>query len=192
MQFMGSAAGTTAWATDGWDGIHQLAQHRGFMRIRCRVADRQGRATSVHDQMPLGPTLATIRRVPPRFLAPLGAGTLAASSEARSQSRWSAVPRWSSNTPWSSSQTPTSCQSRKRRQHVIPLPQPISCGSNSHWMPVVRTNRMPLRAARFAMRGRPPFGVGGSAGRSGSITAHSSSDTRGSAISPSSQISRFC
>src|SRR5689334_17097495 len=49
-------------------------------------------------------------------------------------------------------------------------------------MPLFSTNRMPIRAARLAIRGRPPFGFGGVSGISGSITAHRSSDTRGAAI----------
>ncbi len=41
---------------------------------------------------------------------------------------------------------------------------------------------MPVSAARFDTRGRPPFGLGGSAGSSGSITSHSSSVRSGFAM----------
>ena len=68
--------------------------------------------------------------------------------------------------------TPIACQSRSRRQHVIPEPQPISCGSISHGTPLLRTKIMPVRAARSAIRGRPPFGCGGGAGIAGAIAAH--------------------
>jgi hypothetical protein len=47
-------------------------------------------------------------------------------------------------------------QSRRRRQHVIPDPQPSSCGSICQGMPLRRTNRMPVRHARSETRGRPP------------------------------------
>src|SRR5215210_7424938 len=78
--------------------------------------------------------------------------------------------------------TPASCHSLRRRQHVMPEPQPISWGSISQGMPVLRTNRIPVRAARASMRGLPPLGLGGSSGKSGSITSHSSSVTSGLAI----------
>ena len=76
------------------------------------------------------------------------------------------------------SQTPASCQSRSRRQQVIPEPQPISWGSISQGMPVFSTKMMPVKAARSGTRGRPPLGLGGSGGSSGATRAHSSSLTR--------------
>jgi hypothetical protein len=192
VQFVWATAWSPAWSPHGRHRIHHFFQHRGLMRVRSGMADRQGRATAIHNHMALGARLAPIGRVRPRVLAPLGAGTRAASSEARSQSIWLARPKRSNRTRWRESQTPAACQSRNRRQHVMPLPQPISCGSHAHWIPVLRTNKMPVSAARLAMRGRPPFGFGGSTGKSGAITAHSSSDTSGFGIAPSYQISRFC
>jgi len=53
---------------------------------------------------------------------------------------------------------------RRRRQQV---------------MPVRSTNRIPVRAARSFSRGRPPFGLGGSGGISGSMIAHKASETKG-------------
>jgi hypothetical protein len=64
----------------------------------------------------------------------------------------------------------------------MPLPQPISCGSISHGMPLRSTNRIPLSAARLATRGRPPLGLGGSGGSNGSMIAHSSSGSNGFAM----------
>jgi hypothetical protein len=80
----------------------------------------------------------------------------------------------------SRSQIPALCQSRRRRQQVMPLPQPISRGSCSHGMPVESTNRVPVSTARLGMRGRPPVGLGPSAGKRGSITVQSSSPTSSS------------
>jgi hypothetical protein len=76
-----------------------------------------------------------------------------------------------------SSHTPASCHSLSLRQQVIPEPQPISLGSISQGIPLLSTNRMPLRAARSSMRGLPPWGLGGSSGSSGSIISQSSSLT---------------
>jgi SAM-dependent methyltransferase len=66
---------------------------------------------------------------------------------------------------------------RRRQQEVMPDPQLISWGGISQGMPLLRTNRMPLRAARSSMRGLPPLGLGGSSGKRGSITSQSSSGT---------------
>src|SRR5918994_2457532 len=62
-------------------------------------------------------------------------------------------------------------------QQVMPEPHPISWGNIFQGIPLLRTNRMPVRAARSSMRGLPPLGLGGSSGSSGSITSHSSSVT---------------
>jgi hypothetical protein len=74
------------------------------------------------------PELSTVRRVGARLLAPPFAHTFETSSAARDQSIRSACPSSSSITRCSRSHTPASCQSRSRRQHVLPEPQPISCG----------------------------------------------------------------
>ncbi len=72
------------------------------------------------------------------------------------------------------SQTPSACQSRKRRQHVIPLPKPSSLGRSSHGIPVCKTNRMPFNAARSSTRGRPPLVEGSTTGNSGCSAFHNS------------------
>ncbi len=74
---------------------------------------------------------------------------------------------------------PACCQSRSRRQQVMPLPQPISAGRYSHGSPVLSTNRMPVSAARSGTGGRPPFGQGLAGGSNGSIILHKSSGKRG-------------
>jgi len=76
----------------------------------------------------------------------------------------------SNNNAWILSQVPSSCQSRSRRQQVIPLPQFNSAGKSSHPMPVLRTNKMPVNAARWGTGGRPPLGERTCGGRSGSIS----------------------
>ena len=98
---------------------------------------------------------------------------------ARDQSILPAALRRSSSTRCSRRQTPAESQSRSRRQQVIPLPQPISCGRCSHGRPVLSTDTIPVRHARSGTRGRPPFGFGGSGGIRGATTSHSSSGTNG-------------
>jgi hypothetical protein len=87
----------------------------------------------------------------------------------------SASPSLSSKTWWRRFQTPALCQSRKRRQQVIPEPQPISGGRYSQGKPVESTKRMPRSTSRLGMRGRPPLGLDGSGGNNGSTTNQSSS-----------------
>lgn len=127
---------------------------------------------------------------PCRSARPPGAGTLALSRDARFQSmRPASCNRC--NSAWCRRfQTPACCQSRRRRQQVMPLPQPISCGSIFQGMPLFKAKMMPVSAARSLTQGRPPLGLGGSWGRSGSTTAHSSSVTRGLLIHPA--YHRFC
>ena len=93
----------------------------------------------------------------------------------------------SSRSTWCSlRQTPAWYQSRSLRQHVIPLPHPISAGKYSQGMPVFSTNRIPVSAARSDTRGRPPLGLGGSGGSSGAIRAHNASGNSSFAMAPSS------
>lgn len=79
--------------------------------------------------------------------------------------------------------TPASCQSRSRRQQLIPQPQSISAGSTSQGRPERSTNRIPVSAARFSIGRRPPFGRGRGGGRSGAIASQKSSGRNGRAMS---------
>jgi hypothetical protein len=109
---------------------------------------------------------------------PPRAGTLALSSEACSQSISPTSCNRCSRTRCNRCHTPSWCQSRRRRQQVMPLPHPISWGSISHGIPLLSTKRIPDNTARSAIRGRPPFGLGRSDGKSGSMVAHSWSLTK--------------
>jgi hypothetical protein len=53
---------------------------------------------------------------------------MAESTQARDQSIWSASPSRLRSERYSRAQTPACCQSRKRRQQVLALPQPSSVG----------------------------------------------------------------
>jgi hypothetical protein len=77
---------------------------------------------------------------------------------------------------------PARCQSRKRRQHVIPDPHSSSCGSICQGIPLRRTKTMPVRHARSETRGRPPFGRGGELGKTGSTRFHNASGRSAAAI----------
>jgi hypothetical protein len=98
---------------------------------------------------------ATCRRGGPYVFA----ATDALSRLARLQSKCPASDRRSSSTRCSAAQTPASCQSRNRRQQVMPE-QPSSRGSISQGMPERSTKMMPARVSRLSQRGRPTLRLG--------------------------------
>src|SRR5215210_1966904 len=166
----------------GLHGVDELFEDHRVVDVCSGEDHGQWDPLSVRNKVALGALLSFIRRILAGFGAPLLAGMEAESSEARSQSIWSASPRRSRRTRCSLSHTPASCHSRKRRQQVIPDPQPISWGSISQGMPLFSTKTMPVKAARSSMRGLPPWGFGGSGGRSASMVSHKSSVTNSLAI----------
>ena len=174
MELVRSATGPAArLGADGLDGVDGGEHHLRIVHVRGAHQDRERDAVGVDHKMALRALFAAILWVLARFLAP-GAGTAAESSAARSQSMRSAWASSSKSTWCSRCQTPAWYQSRSLRQHVIPLPHPISAGKYSQGMPVFSTNRIPVSAARSDTRGRPPLGASaapaGAAARSAPTT----------------------
>lgn len=186
-----SASSKTCLFLDRLYGIYHIYKHVAVMHVGTGADYREWDPLSVDHKMALRALFSPIRRRRPSSFAPFLAGTLDESTDARVQSILPASPNLSRRSWWRFSQTPASCQSRRRRQQVMPLPQPISGGNISQGRPVLSTKMIPVSAARLGTRGRPPFGLDGSAGRSGSITCHNSSLTIGFAIPDSTQSSRF-
>jgi hypothetical protein len=184
----------TARAFDGRNRVDQFLEDDAVVAVGAGDERGERGAPSIRNNVALRARFAAIRRVRPGRRAPLFAGMLALSRQARSQSIWSASPRRSSKARWSRSQTPACCQSRRRRQQVIPDPHPISGGSISQGMPLLSTKMMPARQARSGTRGRPPFGFGGSFGSNGSTIVHNASLTNGllMPLSLASPVPWFC
>jgi len=182
VELVRALAGPSPTLADRRHSIDQLVKDVAVMNVCRSDPESEGDTLGVGDNVALGPGAATIGRIGAGLFAPLFAGTDALSTQARLQSMACAPPRRSSRTRCSLFQAPAACQSRSRRQHVIPEPQPISRGSISQGMPLFSTNRMPVSAARCGSGGRPPFGLGRSGGSRGSITVHRSLGTRGLAI----------
>ena len=155
--------------------FHQRECLSDIVRVGSGQRSGQRNPLSVSNHMVLTTCLGPIGG--PCEVPPKTALTDALSTTARLQSIRSALCNCSKIRRCRLSHTPACCQSRSLRQHVIPLPQPISCGRSSHGMPVLRTNNTPVSAFRSAILGRLPFGFGGSGGNRGSTTSHSSSDT---------------
>ena len=192
VQLMGSPARSTSPSSHRSNGINHHLQRSGVMHIGCCASYREGNSRSADHNMALRAWFALIRRIRSDCLAPFLARIVAESREARDQSISPCACNLSSNTWCNFSHTPACCQSRSLRQHVMPLPQPISWGSISHCKPVLSTNKMPVSTARLEMRGLPPLGLGGSGGKSGSITSHNSSVSSGFAIPHFTGLPRFC
>jgi hypothetical protein len=175
MQLTRALAGLAIQAGHRRNGIERGLECYRIVPVGTRDCDGQRNASRVYDDVPLRPELAPVGWVGTGFLAPRGLETLAPSRLARSQSIWSCSRKRRSIARCSCSHTPAACQSRSRRQHVMPLPEPSSCGRSSHGMPVCRTYRMPFNAARSStVRRRPPLGDGVNTGINGSSAAHNS------------------
>jgi hypothetical protein len=142
-----------------------------------REVDRERDAIPVDDEVVLGAGLAAVNRVGAGLLTPLFARTLTLSTLALDQAMLASSPSQFRSVSCKRCQTPASCQSRRRRQQVEPLPQPSSLGNNRQGQPVRRTKTMPARAARSGIRGRPPLSFAGSSGSKGSIASHRSVGT---------------
>ena len=153
------------------------------------AGDGEGKwdSLAIGDDVVFAPGFAAIRWIGAGLLPPKTARTLEESTTARDQSIRSALFKWANSFSNTACHTPNFCQSRKRRQHVIPHPQPISCGRYSQGMLVRSTNRIPMSASRLATAGRPLLLGGLSAGRSGSMRVHNSSGRISRAMSSSMQ-----
>src|SRR5215218_9234163 len=147
MELLGAFALAATRLSYRRDSVHGLLQDLGVVNVGRRVDHTERDAFSVDHTMALRALFALVRRIRSCLLAPPGAGTLDESKDALSQLIWSASPKRSRSLRCNRSHTPASCHSFRRRQQVMPEPQPISWGSISQGMPLFKTNRMPVRAA---------------------------------------------
>ena len=179
MEFGGPLAGSPSWPLDRRTVVEQALQERGVGAMGATQTQRERTACALDHKRVRRARCAAIRRMRPGRCAPFVARTLRLSRLARLQSIWSASPKRLSRVWCRRPQTPAACQSRRRRQQVAPLPQPLSWGSISQGMPLLSTTMIPLSTARSGMRGRPPLGLGGSGGSNGAMASHSVSLTNG-------------
>ena len=142
------------------------------MHVGRRDVNDEWDAVRVGDQMAFAASFRPIRGVGPGVGPPKTARMLALSITPSDASIRPARPSRFSKRAWIFGQTPACIHSCRRRQQVTPLPQPNSRGTNRQGMPVRRTYTIPVRQARSGTRGRPPLGLGGSFGNSGSISFH--------------------
>lgn len=122
MQLTWSAPWSTAQPFDSGQCIQTPLEQHGVMPVGTAHQHYQRNAAGIYDDVPLGAELAPVRGVGTRFLAPRGLGTDEPSMLARLQSIWSYSRKCSSVARCRRCQTPAACHSRKRLQHVMPLP----------------------------------------------------------------------
>ena len=175
-------AATSTRTFDRWNRVDQRDRGLRIVDVRAGVRDSQRRPLTIAGNMPLRAIFTAIGGIGAGLHPPKSARTEQLSIATLDQSISSTKPNSSSSTRQIFSHTPAACQSRKRRQQVMPDPQPSSWGKYSQGQPVRSTNKMPVSACRLDTRGRPPLGLARSAGNNGSIRSHNSSARSGLAI----------
>lgn len=140
-----------------WNRVDQRQQLRDIVDIRTGQDRGERGAVGVGDDVVFGTGSCAIGGVWPSFWPAPTARIDDESTAARENSIWSAARSLVSSNSCKRSHTPAACQSRSRRQHVTPEPQPISAGRSRQCSPVLRTNWMPVSAARFETGRRPGF-----------------------------------
>jgi hypothetical protein len=179
---LGAMTGSADLAADRRNGFHQRQKLCHVVSVCTSKRGCQWNARRIRNDVVLATRFAAIRRVGTGFGPPSTARMLELSTTARDQSTRSAALSSASNTSWRRFQTPASCQSRNRRQQVIPHPQPNSCGNIVQGIPLRKTNKIPVSASRLPTGGRPPLDDVAVGGNKVSTRFHKSSATNGLAM----------
>jgi hypothetical protein len=136
-------------SADRRDRIEEFCEERDLVPVGRRDELGEGNAGPVDHKMALRARFATICWIRPSRSAPRFAGTVEASTAARVQSIRSASRNRLSSSCWSAFQTPAACQSRSRRQHVMPEPRIDWAGQRDR---TENTTRHIARSRRGAAR----------------------------------------
>lgn len=145
------------FAFDGRDRVEQVEQLAGVGPVSGGEDRGERDPASVADQVVFAAGFAPVDGARAGFGAPFNAGTNDESTTARDQSILSTSCSFASSVSCRRCQTPCCCHSCRRRQQVIPEPQPNSCGSCSQAIPVFKTNRIPVNTRRSSIRLRPGY-----------------------------------
>ena len=136
-------------------GVKQGQQLGDVVRVAAGQGAGERDAGGVDEQVVPRAGAAPVDRARPRRGAPFLAGTWLESATTREKSIAPAARRRASSRACSSSQTPAHCHSSRRRQQVMPEPQPSSGGRCRQALPVCSTKRMPHSAGRSGRRLAP-------------------------------------
>ena len=143
-------AAAAADRRDGRDQGHELGD---VVAVAAGQGRRQRDPVRFSDHVVLRARPGTVDRARARFGPPFPARTCELSITALDQSSAPAPFSSASSSSCSFCHRPASCQSRSRRQHVIPDPNPSSYGRNSHRIPLYSTNEMPHSRFRLSSHG---------------------------------------
>lgn len=162
-------------------GVHQREQLGDVVLIGGRQDRDERNPLRVGENVMFRPGLAAIGRVRSSFFPPRNARSDALSTTARSKSRSPRRRNSVSRALCNRFQTPARCHRTRRRQQVLPDPQPISGGSMFQGMPLRSTNRMPVKTARSGIGLRPAYRRRRERrfGSRGSMHVHNSSSSKG-------------
>ena len=148
-----SEARPSALALKRRDGVDEREELGDVMIIRTSERDHQRDALRFGEDVVLAARAGAVGGVRSGLEPPFSARTLELSTTARDQSISPARCNSVRSARWIFFHAPASCQSRSRRQQVIPDPQPISRGRYSHGNSVCRTKMIPVSAARSGTQG---------------------------------------
>jgi len=178
------ASRATSFACYRRNTIKQWQQLCNIMPVSSGQFNCQRKSVAICYQMMFRAFFAAVRRVWAGFCPPKTARTEDESTMAREKSIWSAWCSLSRRLWCILSHTPAFCQSRNLLQQVIPQPQPISLGMSSHPIPVLSTNKIPVRASLSETGFRPGYlNLLFFFGSIGSIISHNLSSSIGLAMS---------
>ena len=164
-QNVGLASRSGRSPAHGRDGLDQREKFGDVVAVAAGQAGRERDSPPSQIRWCFEPVLPRSTGLGPVADPPFRAGV---GGVPRDQSLCPAALSSAGKTSWSWSKTPASCQSRRRRQQVIPEPNPSSCGRSSQPTPVNNTNRMPCSTWRSGSG----FGPVRLAGRTGFHATH--------------------
>jgi len=170
LQRVGLSTRATRLATDRRQRGHHGIEMGDVIDVGRRHLCDERDTVRIGNEVVLGTRLAAIGWVRSSFFPPRTARTEPLSMTAQRWSRRRRRRSSASSVSWRRCQTPARCQRTKRRQHVLPDPQPIWRGNICQGIPDRSTNRMPVRIARSGIGVRPwrwprfrrRFGISGS------------------------------
>ena len=161
-------------APDGRYGVDERDELRHIVAIGAGERCGQRRVVGVDHEVVFGTGFPAVHGARSRFFPPCTARTEAESTTTRAKSIPPAARSSASSSSCSRCHTPALRHSSRRFHRVMPQ-QPISHGKSSHGMPVLRTNKIPVKQTRSGTRGFPPLRLGGCFGSRGSMRLHRSS-----------------
>jgi hypothetical protein len=172
-----SMQGAPPLTSDVRNGLNQRIELGNVVAVRCTQDDRERDALRVDDEVVFAAELAPVRGIRAGFFPASTARIDELSTSALDKSISPRRRSSASSVSWMRCQTPASCHATSRRQQAVPEPHPISCGRKFHAMPERSTKTMPVSTARSGIGLRPAYCRlrGARAGRSGSMSDHSSS-----------------